>query len=211
MRIIVCLVPLVLIFLFSGCATSLRSEYPRMYKEKPLSITVLPIINNTTAADSSNLYISTLAEPLSNMGYYVFPIEITNEIFVREGVTSGKQLENVPAQRYRKLFGTDTVLSISINKWNTSYMVLAGNVSVELECKITSTKTGEILWSKSGEVSVPIQENSGNPMLDIIMVAVKTAAIDYVPIARRLNKRIFNRLPAGKYSNDYGLDENRMK
>ena len=209
MRVAVCSIPLILISLFFGCALSKRDEYPGMYKEKPISITVLPITNNTTAADSSNLYLSTLAEPLSNMGYYVFPIEITNEIFVREGISSGKQLENIPATRYRELFGTDTVLSISINKWNTSYLVLAGNVSVELECKITSTKTGEILWSKSGEISIPIQENSGNPLIDVIMIAVKTAAVDYVPVARRLNEKIFNRLPAGKYSNHYELNENR--
>ena len=199
------LFPAIFLLCFS-CATSKREQFPEMYSERPLSIVVLPITNNTTAADSSGLYLSTIAEPLSNMGYYVYPIEITNKIFIEQGITSGAELKNVPAQKYRKLFGADAALSVTINKWDTSYFVFGGNVTVDLDCKIISTKTGRVLWSKYDQISVPIQEDSGNLVVNALVVAIKTAAIDYVPIAKRLNKRIFDRLPAGKYSRDYNQD-----
>jgi hypothetical protein len=39
---------------------------------------VVPAINNSTAAEAPDYYSTTIAEPLTRMGYYVLPIEVTN-------------------------------------------------------------------------------------------------------------------------------------
>ncbi|NIS74702.1 MAG: hypothetical protein GTO08_05375, partial [Deltaproteobacteria bacterium] len=46
-----------------------------MYQEQPLTILVLPPMNETTAADAKEYYATTIAEPLSLQGFYVLPIE----------------------------------------------------------------------------------------------------------------------------------------
>ena len=191
------------IFIF-GCSTRGKKLSVKDYKG-PISIVVLPIINKSTAADAPNLYLSTLAEPLSNRGYYVYPIEITNQVFIEEGVTSGRQLEQVPVKRYKKLFGADAMLGVTIKSWDTTYVVIASNISVELDCQLISTKTGKVLWRKLKRIDIPIesQASSNNLLVNLIDVALTTAAIDYVSIARKLNKQIFRELPPGRYHIKY--------
>ena len=56
--------------LVSGCANyTTKGEFaPNVYDERPKAILVLPPINNSTAADAKEYYITTIAEPLSNSG-----------------------------------------------------------------------------------------------------------------------------------------------
>ncbi|OIQ15956.1 MAG: hypothetical protein BM556_16815 [Bacteriovorax sp. MedPE-SWde] len=201
------------VLMITSCSTTTTKNkaYSKMYTEKPTSITVLPVVNNSTAADAPLLYLSTVAEPLANNGYYVFPIEITNQMFTKEGITSGRQLESVPIKKYGEMFGTDSVLSVTINKWDTNYIVIAGDVTVELETKIMSTRTGETLWSQKRTLSVPTQQqSSGFILVDLITTAISTAMTDYIPVARRLNQIVFSTVPAGKYSVKHGKDGDQV-
>lgn len=66
--------------------TTKQEAFPKMYSEKPLVILVLPPINQTTAADAKEYYSTTIAEPLSYEGFYILPIEVTNDILKNEGI-----------------------------------------------------------------------------------------------------------------------------
>jgi hypothetical protein len=197
----------VAIFLsITSCGTAKKSLYPKMYGEMPSSIVLLPIINKSTSSEAPLLYISTVAEPLANSGFYVFPIDITNDFFKREGITLGDQLKGISPSKYLEMFGTDSVLSVTIHKWDTNYYLVGGNVTVELECVITSTKTSNILWSQRNTYVVPTTSSTGNFLGDLIATAINTASVDYVPVARNLNFMTFNTIPHGKYHLRYLKD-----
>jgi hypothetical protein len=143
------------LFSLASCGTAKKTLYPNMYGEMPSSMVVLPIINKSTSSEAPLLYVSTVAEPLANSGFYVFPIDITNDFFKREGITLGDQLKGIAPTKYMQMFGTDSVLSVTIHKWDTNYFVVGGNVTVELECVITSTKSSNVLWSQRKTYVVP--------------------------------------------------------
>lgn len=195
------------LFFLASCGTAKKNLYPGMYSEMPNSILFLPIINKTTSAEAQLLYSVTVAEPLANNGFYVLPIEITNDFFFKEGITLGDQLKGIPPAKYNQMFGADSTLAVTIYKWDTNYYVVGGNVTVELECTITSTKTGNVLWTQRREYVVPTTSSSGNIIADLIVTAINSATVDYVPIAQRLNTTVFDTIPYGKAHNRHLKDQ----
>ncbi len=199
----------------AGCvpATMTKQQYaPLMYTERPVSILVLPPINKSTAADAKEYYLTTVAEPLANTGYYVYPIEIVSDILKQEGLSDTETMMNVPPQKFREFFGTDAVLYVSILKWNTSYLITSGSVTVQIECELKSAKSGEILWYYNDVVEVNTTGDSGGQgglaglMIAAVATAIKTAATDYVPVAKKANEKIFLAMPSGVHNKQYNKD-----
>jgi len=197
----------------SGCATVNKAPkgelYPEMYREMPKTVLVLPAVNHSTAADAPDLYSSTVAQPLANAGFYVLSTEITKKFLASEGLSSGEQLSAVPPQKFGETFGADAVLYVTIEKWDSNYYVLGGNVTVGISYQLKSTKSGSELWSYKNEVVLDTSgdsNNAGGLLGAIIATAIKTATQDYVPIARRVNNLALNNIPFGGYHKLYKKD-----
>ncbi len=208
--IAVCL-PLML----SACAANTvakKDAFPVMYQERPASILVLPPINETTAADAKEYYSTTLAEPLSYMGYYVFPIEVVTDVMQYEGAYDTENLMQVPPQKFREYLGADAVLFVRITKWDTAYYVIGGHVTVGVAFHLKSTTTGSELWKYEGMIRVDTGGGGGGGGLggliaQIVVTAIKTATTDYVPIAKRANAIVISTIPSGKYHPMHGQDQ----
>jgi hypothetical protein len=203
------------VFSFISCKTLItKEEYaPKMYTEHPVSILVLPPINKTTAADAKEYYATTVAEPLTNTGYYVFPMEVVYDILQQEGLSDTETMFNVPVDKFREYFGADAVLYVTILEWDTQYLVTSGGVTVKAECELKSTSSGENLWYYNETVTVSTEGSSGGAggLLGLIVKAATTALLtatqDYIPVAREANKIIFKAMPYGKYHKEYNLDQ----
>ena len=100
-KIIILILSLIII---NWCATIITKgeAFPKMYKDKPVSILVLPPINESTAADAKEYYSSTIAEPLSFAGYYVFPIEIVNEVLKQEGIYDTELIVDLDPSKFKE-------------------------------------------------------------------------------------------------------------
>jgi len=202
------------VLILAGCGPTHMTKYeafPKMYAEHPLAILVLPPINETTAADAKEYYATTIAEPLSFSGYYVFPIEVISEIMKNEGLYDTEVLLNLPPNKFKEYFGADAVMYIWIKKWSTSYYVIGGNVSVSIRLAIKSTSTGDDLWHYEGTIieNTTVTSTGGGLVglaVSVVGTAVKTAATDYVPIAKRTNYLILRAAPCGKYHPKYDKD-----
>ncbi|MBK9131509.1 MAG: DUF799 family lipoprotein [Gammaproteobacteria bacterium] len=200
------------LLLMSGCAVQPLTKgeaFPGMYGEKPTSILVIPAINHSTAADAPILYSSTINEPLSNAGYYVLPIEVTDRFLRNEGLIEGEQISEIPPQRFSEHFGADAVLYVIIDIWDTNYYVVGGNVTVGVQFSLKSTKSGETLWAYKDQLVVDTSgdSNNGGGLLGaIIATAIKTASQDYVPVARNINVIALNAIPFGKYHKAHDKD-----
>ena len=127
----------VLAILITACApakVAKKDAFPEMYNERPLSILVLPPINETTAADAKEYYLTTVAKTMSYAGYYILPIEVTSNILNSIGLHDTEIVNEEHLQKFREFFGADAVLIVKIVKWDTNYAVLAANVAVGVEC-----------------------------------------------------------------------------
>ncbi|MBI5726411.1 MAG: DUF799 family lipoprotein [Ignavibacteriales bacterium] len=204
----------VLILGIWGCAPKIsKQEFaPKMYEQRPASILVLPPQNKTTAADAKELYTTTIAEPLTNSGYYVYSVEIVNEILKQEGLFDTETMLTVPLLKYREFFGADAVMYVTILEWDTHYYITAGNVTVKIACELKSTLTGETLWFYDDKVTVSTTaQNNSVPglaglLVQAVATAIQTAVTQYVPIARDVNKQILIAMPYGKYHPLFGKD-----
>lgn len=198
--------------LITACAPTgiaKKNAFPRMYEQQPQSILVVPAINNSTAAEASDYLSTTLAMPLSHSGYYVLPIEITSRMLKEAGISDGHQLAAVSPSRLGEMFGADSVLFVSINRWNTSYYVIGGNVTVGLAYELKSTKSGDTLWQYQDELKIDTSGNSNNGaglLGAIIETAIKTASQDYLPIAQQVNYIAMSSIPLGKHHPTHSQD-----
>lgn len=204
----------VLAMMVSACVPTMvakKDAFPEMYNERPLSILVLPPINETTAADAKEYYLTTVAEPISYAGYYVFPIEVTNDILKSVGLHDTEMVNDVHLQKFKEFFGADAALFVKIVKWDTNYAILAGNVAVGIECTLKSTTTHNNLWQYKGTVVIDTSGGSsgggiGGLIAKIIVTAIATASTDYVPIAQKVNYMVIGSMPYGKYHPSFDTD-----
>ena len=191
----------------AGPTLTKRDAFPSMYgTNKPLSMVVVPAINESTAADAGDLLNVTVAQPFANHGYYVMPVSIVSDIFRSEGVIDGTQMKGVPTKIFKDSFGADSVLFLTINQWETNYIVIAGNVTVGIEYVLLSTETNEILWSYQHSLVIDTSGSSGNVFVDILATAINTAATDYIPIAAQVHMNAVKAMPYGAYHPQTGLD-----
>lgn len=201
----------------SGCATMTTKgeEFPLMYEESPRSILILPPMNESTAAEAKEYYSTTIQEPLTYAGYYVFPYEVTAEILKMEGIYDSELLRDMPLTKFREYFGADAVLFTTIKKWDLSYLVLASNLTVSIDCELKSTKTDQILWKYNGTVVVDLSGGSGGGglaglVVKAVVTAVNTAIADYVPHARKANYIALSSMPYGHYHPQHHADQSQQ-
>ena len=135
----------IILLIMTGCVavpkTTKGEKFPLMYEEKPVSILVLPPMNVTTAADAKDYYATTIAGPLAVSGFYVLPMEVTSEILKAQGIYDTETILRQPVGKFKQYFGADAVLYTEITKWNTTYAVLAANLTVSVHAYLRSTAT----------------------------------------------------------------------
>ena len=188
-------------------------KFPLLYEEQPSAILILPPINETTAADAKEYYSTTIQEPLAFAGYYTLPYPITSDILKMEGVYDTELLLNTNLSKFREYFGADAVLYTIIKKWNLSYVIIASNLTIEIECILKSTLSDQILWEYTGTVVVDLSGgNTGGGLAGliakVIVTALSSAMADYVPYARQANYHALSSIPHGKYHPQHNKDRN---
>lgn len=202
--------PLLPLALLAACATTPEPpDYTAFYEHQPTTILVLPVINETTAADAPIAFSSTILHPLVERGYYVYPLPATLELLQANGIYEGGQLETVVPARFHELLGVDSLLYVTLHAWDTNYAVIASSVEVAMTFRLVDTQTGETLWENSVERSVSSGGgNSGSLLADLLTAAVSAAATaastDYVPLARDANAGALATLPPGPLRGDHG-------
>ncbi len=206
---------IILLLVVTACAPTMVTKgdkFPAIYEESPSSILILPPMNESTAADAKEYYATTIQEPLSYWGYYVFPYEVTTEILKMEGIYDVELLKGLPIQKFGEYFGADSVLFTTIKRWDLSYLVIASSLTISIDCELKSTKSSRTLWRYNGTVVVDLSGGSsgggvGGLIAKVIVTAIQSAMVDYVPHARRANYVSLNSLPYGKYHSLYKQDQ----
>ncbi|RBA23217.1 DUF799 domain-containing protein [Herminiimonas fonticola] len=202
----------------SGCATQMqkKSDYTALRTEAPRSILVVPVINRSVEVNAPDYFLSTISRPLAERGYYVFPVHLVKRMMEDDGLGDANMVHVGEPQQLGKMFGSDSVMYVTIERWDAQYIVFATTVTVELKYVLKSTSSGQTLWQNSQKlVYQPQNNNSGGGLAGLIAQAV-TAAIakaapNYVPLAQQANMQAINTkgqgLPAGPYIDLYQKDQ----
>ena len=199
---------LVLAVLLTGCATQqAKTDLSAFNAAKPRSILVVPAANKSLDVDAPNYLLTTLTGPLAEKGYYVFPVHTAKTVLEQEGFFDGDQVQKQPPETLARLFGADAVLFVTINRWDAQYAVLSTVVTVDFDYRLVY-KDGTEIWKANKKMQYsPQQQNTGNPLANLIAAAV-TAALErakpnYLPLAQMANVQVLagepTAIPDGPY------------
>lgn len=202
----------------SGCATGpAPKSYAAFRAENPRSILIVPTMNNTLNVSAPDFFLSTISRPFSERGYYVFPAHMVKKVLEADGLSDPSLIHSADAMRLGSLFGCDSVLLVSIQQWDSKYMVISTTTTVRFDYILKSCKTGAVLWQDTQAMQyTPQTSNSGNPLADLIATAIVAAlekgAPNYMPLTVQANAMAAGvpgqGIPAGPYLPDkYNKDQ----
>lgn len=198
------------LMLLSGCVgfvSTKQDVYPKMYPNPPVSIMILPPVNNSTAADAKEYFACSLSEALGRKGYYVMPVEAVFGVLRDEGMYDTENINPTVLANLKKNFGADAVLYTTIERWDKSWILVAGSLDIVAKFSLLSTTTGETLWDYTTETTVNLGSEETNFLAAAIETAIKTAVEDYFPNCLKANIMTMDTaMPYGKHHPKSGLD-----
>lgn len=208
MKKIICFI--VTAMLLAACSTpkTMGEQYPGMYEEKPLTIAIMPPINKTTHAEAKDYFYTTMYLPLCEKGYYVYSPYLTMEMFQQESAYDAEMFIEADLSTFRNVLGADAAMFTIIKDWRRNN--IGGMLTVKVEYILRSTKTGQTLYAREGEIKVNTSVDGGSSglgaLVGMIATAINTAATDKVVAGRKCTAFVLSDLPAGKYSSMYEKD-----
>lgn len=195
-----------------SCAQQITrgDQYAKMYEEKPMSIVVMPPINQTNHVEAKDYFYTTLYTPLCEKGYYVYSPMLTMEMFQTESAYDAEQFIEADLSQFRNVLGADAAIFTIIKSWKRNN--IGGTLTAGVEYIIRSTKTGETLYKREGLIKVDTSVNSGGGgllggLINLAATAISTATTDKVIAGRRCTAYVLSDMPEGKYGKNYDKDQ----
>lgn len=157
---------------FSAC--SARHDFVTYRENMPQSILILPPLNESNEVVLPDIALTLIPEYVAESGYYAFPPLVVQDYFRSNGAPSAAEINEIPYQTLREVFGADAALKITIKKYSYRYFVLYAGWDYKIELSLISLKTGVELWKRRVHVE-DAAGGSGNPVRSAINAAVHAA------------------------------------
>ncbi|WXU00395.1 MAG: Putative lipoprotein [Catillopecten margaritatus gill symbiont] len=194
-----------------GCAEVKPYDYTALKKSKPRSILVIPPRNNSIEVEAPYIYLSTLTKPLTEKGYYVFPVAVIDKFLKENGLPTPAEMNGISLEKIDKHIGADTVLYVDIKEFGQKFLIFSSQSIVHATLKLVDVKTGELLWeSIASAVYNPSgnNNNAGSPvatlLAQLISAAITQAVDSNMPITSRIaNIRAINNKATGLLDGPY--------
>ena len=185
-----------------------ESQYAKMYEEKPITLLVMPPINNSTNVEAKDLLYTSISRPLVEAGYYVISPLLAMDVLKAESAYDSELFFDAPLTTFQNYFGADAVVFSIIDTWAKK----GTGIETKIRYVIKSAYSNEILFDRSCDLYLDLSIDSGangllGALVDLAASAINTAATDHIKAARKANYYIFSDIPRGKYSPDYMLDK----
>lgn len=184
-------------------------QYPGMYEAKPVTLVVMPPINNTSNVDAKELLYTSISYPLIEAGYYVVSPHLTMEMLKAESGYDAEMLIERDAAIFAQVFGADAVVFSVIDEWAKKGF----GIQTKLHYIIKSTKDNSVLFERTCDLYLDLSSRSSNSseglfgaLVDLTASAVNTAVTKPIEAARKCNRYIFSDIPRGKYHPDFMND-----
>lgn len=185
------------------------SQYAKMYEEKPITLLVMPPINNSTNVEAKDLLYTSISRPLIEAGYYVFSPLLAMDILKAESAYDAELFFESSLEAFNSYFGADAVVFSVIDKWAKKGL----GIETKIRYVIKSAYTNEILFDRSCDLYLDLSVNSASSygllgaLVDLAASAINTAVTDHIVAARKANYFILGDIPRGQYNPDHMLDK----
>ena len=171
-------------------------QYAKMYEEKPVTLLVMPPINNSSNVEAKDLLYTSISKPLDEAGYYVISPLLAMDILKAESAYDAE------------MFVNGSLSTFHIKTWAKQGFT----INTEIRYFIKSAYTGDIIFDRSCDLTLDLHTNSGGgsilgSLVDLAASAINTALTDHIEAARAANYYIFRDIPRGKYNSEYLKDQ----
>jgi hypothetical protein len=201
------LLSVTLLVALGGCTTMQPYDYSNYRAHPPRSILVLPPLNESTAVEGTYSYLSTVTQPLAELGYYVFPVAVIDQYLKANGLPSAGEMQQIPLDKVAEIIGADAVLYLDLKQYGSKFEVISSNAVVTVSARLVDTRTATVLW----EGAATAQNNSsgsGSFLAQLLAAAITQAINSKVDVShgvcRLANAQLFGRenrgLPYGPYN-----------
>ena len=185
-----------------------ESQYAKMYEEKPVTLLVMPPINNSANVEAKELLYTSISRPLVEAGYYVISPLLAMDVLKAESAYDSEIFFDAPLTTFQNYFGADAVVFSVIDTWTKKGF----GIQTKIRYVIKSAYTNEILFDRSCDLYLDLSVNSGSggaigALANLTASIINTAATDHIIAARKANYFIVRDIPRGKYSPDHMLDK----
>lgn len=185
-----------------------ESQYAKMYEEKPVTLLVMPPINNSANVEAKELLYTSISRPLVEAGYYVISPLLVMDVLKAESAYDSEIFFDAPLTTFQNYFGADAVVFSVIDTWTKKGL----GIQTKIRYVIKSAYTNEILFDRSCDLYLDLSVNSGSggaigALANLTASIINTAATDHIIAARKANYFILRDIPRGKYSPDHMLDK----
>ena len=185
-----------------------ESQYAKMYEEKPVTLLVMPPINNSTNVEAKDLLYTSISRPLVEAGYYVISPLLAMDVLKAESAYDSEMFFDAPLTAFQNYFGADAVVFSVIDTWAKKGM----GIETKIRYVIKSAYTNDTLFERSCDLYLDLSVDSGangilGALVDLAASAINTAATDHIKAARKANYYILRDIPRGKYSPEHMLDK----
>lgn len=185
-----------------------ESQYAKMYEEKPITLLVMPPINNSANVEAKDLLYTSISRPLAEAGYYVISPLLAMDVLKAESAYDAEMFFDAPLTAFQNYFGADAVVFSVIDTWTKRGL----GIETKIRYVIKSAYTNEILFDRSCDLYLDLSLNSNSrsalgALIDLAASAINTAATDHIVAARKANYYILRDIPRGKYSPEHMLDK----
>jgi len=151
------------------------TDYRYYLDHMPRSVLVIPPLNDSTEVKASDAFLSTITQPLAELGYYVFPIAVVDQMFKKNGVPTPGEMHQVSMNKLVEVFDPDAVLYIRIKEWTTTYVVIDTTSKVTLEFRLVDADGNKVMWNYEGQLAY--SSSSGQSNIISMTVAAQVQAI----------------------------------
>jgi hypothetical protein len=197
--------------LLGGCQTVQPYDYTNYRAHPPRSILILPPLNESTHVEGTYGYLSTVTYPVAELGYYVYPVAVVDELFKENGMPTAGEMHQAPLDKIVEITGADAVLYITLKEYGTSYQILDSPTTVKAHARLVDTRTSLLLWEGDG---IAVQSaSSGSNNLIVMLIAsviaqvVNTSVDRAHQVSRLANVNLFmlksRGLPYGPHNPKY--------
>ena len=185
-----------------------ESQYAKMYEEKPITLLVMPPINNSANVEAKDLLYTSISRPLVEAGYYVISPLLAMDVLKAESAYDAEMFFDSSLSTFQNYFGVDAVVFSVIDTWTKKGL----GIETKIRYVIKSAHTNETLFDRSCDLYLDLSLNSGSngllgALVDLAASAINTAATDHIIAARKANYYILRDIPRGKYSPEYMQDK----
>ena len=185
-------------------------DYTNFRAHPPHSILILPPLNQSTDLEATYGWLSTATQPLAELGYYVFPVEVVDTFFKENGMPTAGEMHQAPLERVREITGADAVLFVTLEQYGSKYQLINTATIVSVRAKLVDTHSQVLLWEGHG-LAEQDSSGSGSLLVDVLGALVAQAVNSQThpahQLSRTANQNLFHSpsqgLPYGPYSPKY--------